>query len=507
MALSRIGNRTVWQRASAEGFGAALAAGLLASSFIAASLIAAAPSGATTAPISQARGTFLSGLIGGKSLNTVVALNGVTAENYGGPTVTKANSLDASAMDDSVQAPLTGVLQLPGGNVLNLGAVNQFAQAAPDGSAGAASGAVTNSGGISAGGQNSDFPADATLDLSGAGGSSVANTLGNLTLTTGALAATARQDRGVAGAQRGAYKIAGMTLNLTSPAFASVTGELSTTLTTTLAQLPAQLNTAVPGVVAVPGSAAFPDAAAALTSLNLAGGAITADPATGSLHIDVAALLASLGLDLNNLPPNTHLMPYLANALTTSLPAALNSQLSALQSRYTAAFSGLGFSVAGVPVNAGQLALLTPVLNSLQSSISDALASGSASLANTVIQPLTQALASMVDLIVNGQSVNGGTFTEQALQVDLASGTSGAQLVLASASVGPSSAPAVVGAPTTPANGASSPLPGRSTIKIDAGRAAVPARSHQRVAGVGVLLLIASSAGLLAARRRSASGA
>jgi hypothetical protein len=502
MALRRIGNRTTWRRTTTRGLGVALTAGILTSS-----LIAAAPSGASTTPISQARGKFLSGVIGGQSLNAVAALDGVTVENYGGPTVTKANTLDASAMDDAVQAPLTGVLQLPGGNVMSLGAVNQFAQAVADGSAGAASGAVTNSGGISAGGQNSSFPADATLDLSGAGGSSIANTLGNLRLTTGALAATARQDPGVAGAQRGAYQIAGMTVDLSSPALASVTGGLITNLTTTLAQLAAQLNTALPGVVAVTGSAAFPDAAAALTSLNLAGGSITADLATGSLHIDVAALLASLGLDLNNLPPNTHLMPYLANALSTSLPAAVNNQLSALQTRYTAAFNGLGFSVAGVPVNAGRLALLAPVLNSLQTNISDALASGSASLANTVFQPLTQALASMVDLIVNGQSVNGGTFTEQALQVDLGSGTSSAQLVLASASVGPSSAPAMDAAPTPAANAASSPPPGRSAIKIDAGRAAVPDRPHRWLAGVGVLLLIASSAGLFTARRRSARGA
>lgn len=48
----------------------------------------------------------------------------------------------------AVTLPLTGALQLPGGGVFTLGAVNQVAVARTSGASYGASGAVANSGGV-----------------------------------------------------------------------------------------------------------------------------------------------------------------------------------------------------------------------------------------------------------------------------------------------------------------------------------------------------------------------
>jgi len=133
------------------------------------------PSAAAAAPVSQATGRFLSGQLGTTSLDTLVALNGESAVNTGGATVTKQHSLSASLLGQQLLNLPNGV-QLPGGDVLTLGAVNQYAQANPNGSAQGASGAITNSGAIGFG--NGGAPqSDATLvlgDLSAIPGINVA---------------------------------------------------------------------------------------------------------------------------------------------------------------------------------------------------------------------------------------------------------------------------------------------------------------------------------------------
>jgi hypothetical protein len=488
------------RRLSGARFRRRCGVGLAVGALIATTAVHSLPASADTAPVSQSRGRFLSGVIGGTDLDTIAAIAGETAQNYGGATVTHANSLNASALNGAVNLPLTGVLQLPGANTVQLGAVNQIAQAASDGSAMGASGAVSNSGGISVGG-STGAPADATIDLAGLGGSGLAQTLGDLTLSLGAVAARADQ-ASVDGAQTGTYHLAGLSIDLTSPALAQLTGPLVTQLTSALRGLAAQLNSTPLGVITVTGLDTFPSASSALTSVQLGNGAVTASLTSGAIHIDVAALLASLGLDLNHLPANTHLMPYLSKALSSLLPTALSSMLSSLQSKYLAAFGNLGFSIAGVPLNASQLATLMPVLDSGRTALTNALTQAAGQASTSVFTPLASAFSSMFDVLVNGQSTTGGTFTEQAVQVNLGSGAAGAQVVLASASVGPG----------TPAQAVDAPLPsptqtvaaGRSPIKIDAGRPGTGNRPDPWLAGAAVLLIAAAAAGLLSMRRPSA---
>ena len=121
--------------------------------------------GANAAPgdLSEAEGRFLSGTVAGLDLDTVAALEGALAETPSG-TPLDTHPLSAEVLS-ALEIDLTGALQLLGPNgVLALGAVNQYAEANPDGSARAASGAVSDQGAISVGG-SAEFPSDARLEL------------------------------------------------------------------------------------------------------------------------------------------------------------------------------------------------------------------------------------------------------------------------------------------------------------------------------------------------------
>ncbi|UQX88216.1 choice-of-anchor G family protein [Jatrophihabitans telluris] len=466
-------------------------------------VVADDPAGAG-AVVSQSRGQFLSGVIGGTSLDQVAGIDPVTAVNSGGDSVTHRDTLSVHALMNAVNLPLSGVGQLPGHDAVHLGAVSQFAQANPDGSAHGASGAISNSGGIAVGG-SAAAPADASLDLSGMSEASPLSRLGNVRLGLGALSAKADQASGAAGAQTGTYQIAGLTLDLSSPALAGVTGPLVDKLSSSLASMAGQLNSAGLGVVTVTGIDRFPSAADALTSLSLGGGAITGDLKTGTVHIDLAALLKAAGLDLNGLPPNTSLMPYLSRALSASIPTAVSSMLSTLQHRYADAFANLGFSIAGTPIDAGQLKLLTPTLDQVSGSLTKALTDASAQFANTVFLPLASAFAANLDIIVNGQASSGGTFTESAVQLKLGSGATSAQLVLASASVGPSSVLTDAPAPASTPSAVSNPPVGRSRIKIDAGGGSSGSRPGWLLGAGAGFTVVALAAALMPARRRPLS--
>jgi hypothetical protein len=228
--------------------------------------------------------------------------------------------------------------------------------------------------------------------------------------------------------------------------------------------------------------------------------------ADGRLHIDVAKLLAANGLDLNQLPPNTHLMPYLAKALATALPSAITGLLDSLQAKFDAAFANIGFSVAGTPLTAAQLAQLSAIRTGLQKSLDTSFSGAAGQLSTAVFGPLAAQLGRLLDVVVNLQSVSGGTFTERAVQLDLGGGQ--ALLNLASASVGPSAlAPAPTRSQVLGVSASRSPEAiARSDIKIDAGRA--PAEHSNGVLPVlGMLLLICGAGGVTTLRLRSASAA
>jgi hypothetical protein len=387
---------------------------------------------AAPTPVSQSAGRFLSGAVGTVSLDQLVALAGESAANNGGPAVTHQHTVTADVLGQQL-VHLPGGIQLPSGGALNLGAANQFAQARPDGSAHAASGAVTTSGAIGTGGSGAP-QTDGTVDM--AGSSNPVAVLGGIKLGMGGLAATADQAAGRNGAQSGDYEIANLKLVLSSPALAQaikqlrgsagLTGLISTLGGTGLAVGPLQ------SVQSADPVNALLDALNSLNNVNFGDGAITGSLTAGALTIDVAKLLkAALNLDLNNLPPNTHLIAYIAQAL----PQALTKSIADLQKQLTAMFDTLTLSLDGTPLapGAGQV---KSALATLLKPLSSALGSGSSSLSSTVFVPMSEQLQKLLDVVANVQEHGGGAFTERALQLNLI-GDPVARINLASASVGP----------------------------------------------------------------------
>ncbi len=435
------------------------------------SVVVASAPGATAAaaPRSQSAGRFLSVKIGNSSLDKLVALTGAaagvkgeSAANNGGPAVTEQDALAAAVLNQTLLSLPKGV-QLPGGGVLKLGAANQYAHADADGSAQGASGAITNSGIVGIGGPNAP-QSDATLDLTGSNNPLAA--LGSLKASVGAVAATAEQAPGKNGAVSGKYEIASLKLTLNSPALASAVKQLTggTSKVPGLSGLISTLATSglpVGTLEKVGTTSSVSGLTKALTSLgnvNLGDGAITGSLTGGTLTIDVAKLLKSaLNLDLNDLPPNTHLIEAVAKAL----PKALTNGLTQVQSQLRNGFGKLNLAGSPLPPGATQI---DNALNMLLNPLTKALSSGSG-MASTVFAPMATDLENLVDIVVNVQDRTGGTFTERALQLNLI-GDPAVSVDIASAAVGPS-APGVA------------PVPPGSSVPP------TPAAAHSGVAGAG----------------------
>lgn len=385
--------------------------------------------GAAT-PISQSEGRFLTGTAAGQSFDSVAALNGETAKYPGNPGPNQ-NNLSGSVLGQALASPLGNIsVPFPGG--VTFGAVGQFAQANKDGSASASSGLIGSNGAINVGGSgNGDL---ATIDLANLpGASSLTSLLGDLRLTVGAVTGHAQQaafgktladpsagctggtyKRVSASNQAGSYQFANLTLAATSPVLAT----LGTTLTSTLGTLITRFNSAagsIPGgLVTISGL----PTAADLTqdfSVSLAGGGVTASLADGSVTIDLAKILKSDGVDINNLCPNTSLLPYLTDALS-GLPAAIDALVNGLVDKLNTSLGTVVIKVAGVPLTLTQLTdLITPVTGALTTNLGLVVTA-----LDTALKPAVAALTTnLLDLTANAQNESGGTFTEAALMLTL----------------------------------------------------------------------------------------
>ncbi|PCN48979.1 hypothetical protein Csp2054_05305, partial [Curtobacterium sp. 'Ferrero'] len=427
-------------------------------------MLAAAP--ATAAPAaSVGQGRFLSGTALGLNLDDLLAVTPADARNTGGATDTDVHPLDVTALN-AVDVDLGDGLNLLGDNgILTLGAVNQYAQANPDGSSLAASGAVTNTGGIGVGGQDGVPQANASFALSGLIGQDLAGALADLDLEVGAVSATAAQAAGPDGAQTGDYGVADLDLALTSPALASTVSDLRGTLAglqPTVDALPTALRAL--GAVQVSGLPNLTAALDSVTTVTSADGSITANLQTGAITIDVAGVLASQGLDLNDLPPNTELLPYITDALTTQLLPAITAELQGVVTQLTSSLRGLTVTLLGAPVPAGSvLPIVNPVVTQVVAPINTTISG----LGTTVVTPLANALTQVLSLQGNVQETSGGVFTQRALRVGLlpSAATPAAIVNLASAAVGPNAGPLAVPTLTAldPENG---PVAGGTSVTV-----------------------------------------
>ncbi|MGQ0844613.1 MAG: choice-of-anchor G family protein [Sporichthyaceae bacterium] len=419
-------------------------------------------------PVSQARGVFLSGSALGIDLDDIVSLKSAKAVNDGDDrTVKDLNPLEVSLLN-SLDVPLGPVNLLEGNGLLSLGAVNQAAVARSNGSAVGASGAVTDSGAIAVGGEDDVPPANATLDLGGllesTLGTDLVGDLVDLDLTVGAISANAKQDKGEDGRQRGDYQIADLTLDLQSPLLAGLLDGLNLgslqgqvggldgvlnglDLDTLLAPVLGTLGLENPQLTA--GNLPILSDIVGDQDLTLGSGAVRVDLTDGTITVDVEELLKALGLDLNDLPPNTELVSTILEGIVSNVADLVSGAVEDLVDDLTDAIeaitvTGQGSALLGgalTPITdltgiAGQLdTVLDGLLDTVLAPVDDLLED----VVGPLLDPIFDALEQVLSIRVNVQQRSNGRFTERALQVRVlpSDGDSLATINLASASVGP----------------------------------------------------------------------
>jgi len=384
---------------------------------------------AATTPNAQSVGRFLDGALGGNPIQSLADVKDARAVNPGSTSV--QNPLTASLLNHALTLPLDGALQLPQLLGINLGAVNQVAQANADGSSFGASGAVDNGGGVSIGGQNG-FPSDATINLTASGlagnslgsgslpglGSlgSLGDALGGITVKLGALSSNVVTPTGYDKGATTDYNIADATITIGSPALGSL---LSTLLgpSGAVSGLVNSLTSALGNTLGLPAAC---NLGTILTStLTLEGGAIVIDPTAGGITIDLEKLLDQLGLKINDLPANTDLIDYLlnyltsANGLTQGLINIFNGLTNPLEQKLTDCTKALtGSATAPNPGTGSNVSGLTGLLGGLLGGL---LPSGGGSvtnligtLINTVLGLLNTGQSTLENLVTNLVSGLGG---------------------------------------------------------------------------------------------------
>jgi hypothetical protein len=473
-ALGRLG-RSRWVPIAAATTAAMLTAAAIATA-------GGGTAGAATAPHAQSAGNFVDATIGGDPIDQIAKLAFARAQNPGN--VTDQNPLDVTLLD-SINLPLTGALQLPKLAGIDLGAANQVALAKSDGQSRGASGAVLNSGGVSVGGDNGASPADANIDLcasalTGEGcGSSPTDALGEVKLGVGAVSSIARTPKfgpplasswlaTCTQSEPTCYKIAGLDLTLSSPLLASVLVPLTDALTGILGQLTQLLGGLLPASCTLTPDLTFDD------------GVITINGANGTIGVSVGAVLDALGLDLNDLPPNTDLFAKVLDYLTSAdgLGAGVTAILDGLVGPLETALDNCNPGGLAGQLRTSLLGLIDTGKTTIEgavNTITDAL--GGADL-STLVGPLTDLLGQLVDIGVNVQpQVSSGDFTSnldtlpkqgmtpppvpyqhtvRAIEFQLL-GDSGITLALANSAAGPSNPEVVTPSPTPTATSTSVP--------------------------------------------------
>ncbi|MGN6610109.1 MAG: choice-of-anchor G family protein [Jatrophihabitans sp.] len=484
---------------------------------------AAAPAQAATADsggtaLSQSSGRVLSGTIAGTSLDTIAQAAGTEAKNYGGAPVSKDVTPDVSALNHALTVPLGQVKgsltsAVPG---LTLGGlVEQKVTARANGSS-----------------QGAASTAGLGLDL-GTLTKGALNDLASLSLNLGAVTAKAAQSALPAATQTGTCTVAGLTLDLTSPAIAGIVGQVTTALSglnTLEATLIGVINTAkaslpVPlpaGTLDISGIPTITSITDQLTKVSTPDGSISIDLTTGKVHVDLAKLLGTAGLDFCA-TPNTKPLAQLGTALANQIPQLISNLVDGAVKTATDLLvfcSGsqttgcLKITVATVDVSGllstilGPTGTLTTGLKSAVKALTDAVGQVTGALGG-LLTTLSDALSGVLDITTNLQATAGGTFQETALRIDLLSAAGGAtplaagdplvRLNLATATVGPSAAAPVTTPPTTPPT----TTPG-TPIKVDAGKAG-PAGDDGGISPLwlGLVLIAGGAGGTLWLRRRA----
>jgi hypothetical protein len=441
---------------------------------------------ASAAPgYSQSSAQYLSGSLLTIPLEDLAELEGVQARTAFGEAIqTNRNNLNLSVLGDTVTLQAPNGVQIPV-NIADAGVIGQYAQANPEGSSRSASGLVGSDGAVGVPADSTNPPGPLTLDLTDVLGDEFADEVTNVTLQTGVNSASASLGRP---GLESDYNIAGLTATADTETLEDVSAILRASVDPIQASVDAAVGPDGSIVDAVTGLVPGDNAVTSDVSLDLdldavvndvlaennilgAEGPVTVNLTTGVVTVDIAALLAASGRDINDLPANTEV---LTPEILDFVSAEVNELLDGLVVEVDDAVqTALQNAVLNVNVTVGDEAdpLLDIAINDTLGDIAagvdlGGVLTGDASVIGLALAPLAQglldvevdttalldpiralypvledALASVASLRVNNQSTENDVFTETALVLSLpglfdANGDL-ATLNLASASVGP----------------------------------------------------------------------
>ncbi len=353
---------------------------------------------AATGDESRAAGRFVSGSIGGQDLDNVAAVKGVQAVNKGSKTpVTATNNLDVTVLN-AIPIKVPGGITVPLGDVVRLGAVNQYAQAADAGVSRAAAGAVSDAGVVDTTG-GTTFPADATVSLTPLLQAPLTSVVDDVSLQlqaiTGVAALDAAKDKApstkcadLSGPDNCRdYQIAGGRLVMSAPALKALVSALTgangvtsqldgavnaltgtngalttalqsgsttllgssalSTLLTTLRLTPSDFDGGTGLSVSI--NSDLSGAVDKVLATKLSDGVVTIDLKTGSITVDLDKLLrASTGHGLNDLAPNTEILSAkVLSDLTKRVGDLLNPVASSINTALTSALGAATVTAGG----------------------------------------------------------------------------------------------------------------------------------------------------------------
>lgn len=311
---------------------------------------------------SEAQARYLSGTLLENSLDDIAAVQSeVAVANAETPeVVTESGDLDLSVLGELLELQVADGVTIPL-SVLDAGAVTQYAQASQSGASLGAAGAVTDEGVIDLDAAAA-APDQLTLDLSDLIGTELAASVANLSLTSSVNTATASQTAGAAAT--GDYNIAGLTANLNSPLLAGLSGAVLDSTD--------ELEATVAGVIGPDGSlvSGITDAVSALgvADVTVTGavdfdavvgdvlganqilgveGPVQVNLADGSVTVDIAALLAANGRDLNDLAVGEDILTTeLVGFITAEVDSLVNGLLAEVQEAVSTTLAATDLTVA-----------------------------------------------------------------------------------------------------------------------------------------------------------------
>lgn len=470
--------------------------------------LVASPAGAAPG-YSEAEARYFSGSLFERSLDDIVAIAGerAVANGTSAEVVTESGNLDLSVLGDTLQLQVAEGVDIPL-TVAEAGAVTQYAEATQTGSSRAGAGTLTDQGVIDLDAAPG-APESLSFDLSDLLTDELTAAVADASLTAGVTTATA--DQTAAGVTTGDYNIAGLQANITSPVLTGVSadlvasGEALDQVVAAALGADGSLVSDLTGVLNTVGTAnvnvaASTDLSTVVTDVLQArtvlgvDGPVQVDLTTGEITVDIAALLAANGRDLNDLAPGEEIVnAELIGFVTADVDQLLNGLVGEVQTAVSAALATTDLTLEATvgEVDAPLLVLsvdgtlgeissgaVAPVISLGDLELDGALLSGPiTAVVQTVLglqlntlaldaelAPLYPALdgvlSDLVSLRANLQESQEGTFAQTALRLEVLNYTNAGEalsLNLGQAAVGPNAAPTVDVAPTilgvTPAFG------------------------------------------------------